>query len=172
MLNGIEAALWDLKGKLLGQPVHALLGGASTTGCRRYATGGPSNYPKDRLARKVDYYLSLGFRGFKVGAGSLITPEARPVHARAPAEAAEFEGDKARVHARARAAATWTDVRRPHGQQPTADVGPRDRPGGDDGAVEPFDLFFFEEPLHYTDPWGYAELCRATTPCRSPAASA
>jgi L-alanine-DL-glutamate epimerase-like enolase superfamily enzyme len=30
-------------------------------------------------------------------------------------------------------------------------------------AVEPFNLFFFEEPLHYTDPWGYAELCRATT---------
>jgi L-alanine-DL-glutamate epimerase-like enolase superfamily enzyme len=30
-------------------------------------------------------------------------------------------------------------------------------------ALEPFDLFFFEEPLHYTDPCGYAELCRATT---------
>ena len=28
VLNGIEAALWDLKGKLLDQPVHALLGGA------------------------------------------------------------------------------------------------------------------------------------------------
>ncbi len=26
VLNGIEAALWDLKGKQLGQPVHALLG--------------------------------------------------------------------------------------------------------------------------------------------------
>ena len=30
-------------------------------------------------------------------------------------------------------------------------------------AVEPYNLFFLEEPLHYTDPWGYAELCRATT---------
>ena len=30
-------------------------------------------------------------------------------------------------------------------------------------ALEPFNLFFLEEPLHYTDPWGYAELCRATT---------
>ncbi len=29
-------------------------------------------------------------------------------------------------------------------------------------AIEPYDLFFLEEPLHYTDPWGYAELCRAT----------
>jgi L-alanine-DL-glutamate epimerase-like enolase superfamily enzyme len=30
-------------------------------------------------------------------------------------------------------------------------------------ALEPFNLLFLEEPLHYTDPWGYAELCRATT---------
>ncbi len=29
-------------------------------------------------------------------------------------------------------------------------------------AVEPYNLFFFEEPLHYTDPWGYAELCKST----------
>ena len=31
VLTGIEAALWDLKGKLLGQPVHALLGGAKSS---------------------------------------------------------------------------------------------------------------------------------------------
>jgi L-alanine-DL-glutamate epimerase-like enolase superfamily enzyme len=30
-------------------------------------------------------------------------------------------------------------------------------------AVEPYNLLFFEEPLHYTDPWGYAELCRNTS---------
>lgn len=29
--------------------------------------------------------------------------------------------------------------------------------------MEPYDLFFFEEPLHYTDPWGYSELCHSTT---------
>jgi L-alanine-DL-glutamate epimerase-like enolase superfamily enzyme len=28
--------------------------------------------------------------------------------------------------------------------------------------VEPYDLFFLEEPLAYTDPWGYADLCRTT----------
>ena len=30
-------------------------------------------------------------------------------------------------------------------------------------ALEPFGLVFFEEPLHYTDPQGYAELCQKTT---------
>jgi len=29
-------------------------------------------------------------------------------------------------------------------------------------AIEPYDLLFFEEPLPYTDPRGYAELCRQT----------
>ena len=30
-------------------------------------------------------------------------------------------------------------------------------------ALEPFNLMFFEEPLHYNNPQGYAELCAATT---------
>ena len=27
-------------------------------------------------------------------------------------------------------------------------------------ALEPYDVFFLEEPLPYTDPWGYSELAR------------
>ena len=30
-------------------------------------------------------------------------------------------------------------------------------------ALESYDLMFFEEPLHYTDPWSYAELCKSTS---------
>ena len=70
VLSGIEAALWDLKGKMTGLPVYELLGGLKHEKLLCYATGGPSNYPKDRLAAKMDYYLSLGFRAFKLGAGS------------------------------------------------------------------------------------------------------
>src|SRR5579871_5109872 len=70
VINGIEAALWDLKGKATGLPVYELLGGRKHERLLCYATGGPSNYPLDRLAEKIDYYLSLGFRGFKVGTGS------------------------------------------------------------------------------------------------------
>src|SRR6516165_2381099 len=159
VLSGIEAALWDLKGKLLGQPVHALLGGAKHDRLPCYATGGPSNYPKERLARKIDHYFALGFRGIKVGAGSVSADGW--YMPKTPAEAAEFEGDKAsfmRAHAGKdlwimmdghmgnNTSATWTlDVARAVME-----------------AVEPYDLFFYEEPLHYTDPWGYAELCRAT----------
>jgi L-alanine-DL-glutamate epimerase-like enolase superfamily enzyme len=160
VLNGIEAALWDLKGKLLGLPVHALLGGAKHERLPCYATGGPSNYPKDRLAQKMDHYFSLGFRGLKVGTGSISADGwYMPKEAQ---EAADFEAEKfafMRSHAGAEAwlmidghmgnnhVATWTV------EVATAVA----------RALEPYNPFFFEEPLHYTDPWGYAELCKSTS---------
>lgn len=160
VLNGIEAALWDLKGKLVDQPVHALLGGAKFDRLPCYATGGPSNYPKDQLRQKMDYYLSLGFRGLKVGAGSR-TPDTRFV-GRTPSEAADFEADKftfMREH-------VGPDVRlmmdahmgNNHTFTWTLEIAIAVAT-----ALEPFDLFFLEEPLHYTDPWAYAELRRSTS---------
>ncbi len=159
VINGIEAALWDLKGKLLGQPVHALLGGAQHDRLPCYATGGPSNYPKERLARKIDHYFSLGFRGIKVGAGSVSADGW--YMPKTAAEAAEFEGDKAdflRAHA---GKDPWIMMDGHMGNN-TSTTWTLDVAKAVMGAVEPYDLFFYEEPLHYTDPWGYAELCRAT----------
>ncbi|MDB6169582.1 MAG: mandelate racemase/muconate lactonizing enzyme family protein [Verrucomicrobia bacterium] len=161
VLNGIEAALWDLKGKLLGQPVHALLGGRRHDRLPAYATGGPSNYPKDRLAAKIDHYLSLGFRGMKVGAGS-YSKDGGWYFPKETAEAADYEADKLAF------------MRSHMGKQPWLMMdGHMDNSPGTTWtvemakavarAVEPFDLFFLEEPLPYTDPWGYAELCRATS---------
>ena len=74
VLNGIEAALWDLKGKMYNLPVYELLGGHKHDKLLCYATGGPSNYPKDELAKKIDHYLSLGFKAFKLGAASSPPP--------------------------------------------------------------------------------------------------
>ncbi|MFH1085023.1 MAG: mandelate racemase/muconate lactonizing enzyme family protein [Chloroflexota bacterium] len=42
-LSGIDIALWDLKGKLLGQPVYRLLGGAQRQRIRVYANGWYTN---------------------------------------------------------------------------------------------------------------------------------
>jgi L-alanine-DL-glutamate epimerase-like enolase superfamily enzyme len=160
VLNGIEAALWDLKGKALDQPVHALLGGAKFDKLPCYATGGPSNYPKERLAKKMDYYLSLGFRGLKVGAGSR-TPENRFV-GKTPAEAADFEADKFAFMRQHVGRDVWLmmDAHMGNNQTFTWTV---EIAIAVAKALEPYDLFFLEEPLHYTDPWGYAQLCRATT---------
>jgi L-alanine-DL-glutamate epimerase-like enolase superfamily enzyme len=158
VITGIEAALWDLKGKLFDQPVHALLGGAKHAKLSCYATGGPATAPPERLKQKMDHYFSLGFRGLKVGAGSLSRKTGWYMPS-TPDEAANFEGQKAalmRAHAGHDAwlmidghmgnnhACTWT--------LETALAAMK--------AVEPANLLFFEEPLHYTDPSGYAALCQ------------
>src|SRR3954452_16308451 len=39
-LGALDLALWDIKGKALGLPIHELLGGAVRNHCECYATGG------------------------------------------------------------------------------------------------------------------------------------
>jgi L-rhamnonate dehydratase len=54
-ISGIDLALWDLKGKLSGQPVYSLLGGPQKKRIFCYATG-----------NDVDWYKELGFTAFKL----------------------------------------------------------------------------------------------------------
>ena len=48
-LGALDLALWDIKGKALGLPVHELLGGMARDYCECYATGGavPPGTPAD-----------------------------------------------------------------------------------------------------------------------------
>ena len=93
VLNGIEAALWDLRGKLENRPVFELLGGRHRESLPVYATGGPSNYPLDKLAGKVDFYRSLGFRAIKLAAGAFWADRGFEV-SNDPHQAADFEAQK------------------------------------------------------------------------------
>lgn len=160
VLTGIEAALWDLKGKMTGLPVYELLGGRKHEKLECYATGGPSNYPLDRLAAKMDYYLSLGFRGFKIGVGSYSLSQGSYL-APSPNEAADFEAQKlefVRAHV-GKEIKVMLDGHMGNNPVRTWDLATALAVVK---AVEPYNLFFFEEPLHYTNPWGYAELCKST----------
>src|SRR5436190_12232046 len=60
VLSGIDQALWDIKGKLLGVPVYELLGGPTRDHVRVYAHVG--NSPEAIKARKAE-----GFTAFKTG---------------------------------------------------------------------------------------------------------
>ena len=159
VINGIEAALWDLKGQHEGKPVYELLGGLQHESLPAYATGGPSKYPKERLAAKIDHYLALGFRGVKLGTGAL---DEEGFEQRLSAdEAAAFEADKL-AFVRDRYGAALTVCLDAHmGNRPEGagewDV---ETAAAVCQAVEPYDLFFFEEPLHYDNLDGYSELCR------------
>jgi L-alanine-DL-glutamate epimerase-like enolase superfamily enzyme len=159
VLSGIDAALWDLKGKMLGVPVYELLGGLKHDKLLGYATGGPSNYPQNRLAEKIDYYRSLGFTALKLGAGA-YSQETGWRLASQPAEAADFEANKlefVRTHAGSDLR-VMLDAHMDNTQEVTWDVRTALAVAK---AVTPYDLFFLEEPLPYTDPWGYAEIARA-----------
>jgi galactonate dehydratase len=160
VMTGIEAALWDLKGKMLGLPVYELLGGRKHEKLPGYATGGPSNYPQNRLAEKIDYYRTLGFSGLKIGVGS-YSPETGWKLTADPAEAADFEANKlefVRRHA-GPDLRVMLDAHMDNSPELTWDLKTALAVAK---AVEPYDLFFFEEPLPYTDPWGYAEIARST----------
>ena len=54
-ISALDLALWDLNGKILGKPVYDLLGGAAKDKMPCYCTG-----------NDVDWYLELGFNGFKL----------------------------------------------------------------------------------------------------------
>src|SRR5439155_1095206 len=138
-------------------------------GCRKHgalrddATGGPSNYPLERLASQIDFYLSLGFRGFKIGAGSHEETSDGPVDfvPASASQAADFEGRKAEFVRRHVGMDVWFCMDGHMGNNVvTWDLGVAQAVLR---AVEPYGLFFFEEPLPYTDPWSYAELCRSTS---------
>jgi len=162
VLFGIESALWDLKGKILGLPVYELLGGRCHDRLLAFATGGPSNYPEDHLRAKIDFYLGLGFRAFKVGVGYWDDERRAPVDPHTRSGTVEMEAGKAalmRKHV-GPDIAMLMDGHMGNPQRATWDV---ETAKAVLKALEPFDLFLFEEPLPYTDPWGYAELVRSTT---------
>lgn len=161
VLTGVEAALWDLCGKVRRRPVVDLLGGPRHTVLKCYATGGPSNYPREKLAQKVDYYLGLGFRGFKVGAGKFEDGRHDDGGA-SPDAIAAFEGDKAAFLRRHCGADVDILMDAHMGNSPTHAWGV-ETAAKVLRAVEPHNLFLFEEPLPYSDAAGYAELTKVSS---------
>ncbi|MBX2815161.1 MAG: hypothetical protein KTR24_04160, partial [Saprospiraceae bacterium] len=64
-ISAIDIALWDLKGKTLGEPVHRLLGGAKREAIVPYATGMYFSQVENlsqRLAEEASAYRDMGFK--------------------------------------------------------------------------------------------------------------
>ncbi len=162
VLAGIEAALWDLKGKQLGLPVYELLGGRCHDRLLAYATGGVSNWPPDRLKAKLDFYLGLGFRALKVGTGYFNAETRSAIAAPTPSAIVEMEAGKVTLM-RAHLGQDIAILMDGHMGNPLGAAWDLATARAVLKALEPFDLFFFEEPLPYSDPLGYGELKRATS---------
>jgi galactonate dehydratase len=137
-LSGLDQALWDLKGKVHGLPVHQLLGGAVRQRVQAYAwIGGdrPDDVGEAAAARRAQ-----GFAAVKMNATAeadwLARPDIDAVIARVTAAQAQGVAVGLDFHGR---------VHRPAAKQLAR-------------ALEPLNLMFIEEPLLSENPQGLAQL--------------
>ena len=78
-LSGIDIALWDIKGKHFGVPVHCLLGGPLRSEVQAYATGlyrRKSGDPLKYLAEEAAGYVADGFKAVKLKVGFGVEEDA------------------------------------------------------------------------------------------------
>ncbi|MBN1676165.1 MAG: mandelate racemase/muconate lactonizing enzyme family protein [Kiritimatiellae bacterium] len=141
-LSALDVALWDLKGKLLDQPVSVLLGGRKRESVRAYATGLYFRECADlpaALAAEAAAHRAAGFDAVKMKVGLGV------------------EHDHANVRAVREAlgpnAALMIDANHAFSGVEAADLARRAAPHG---------IAWFEEPLSPDDCDGYAELRRKT----------
>jgi L-alanine-DL-glutamate epimerase-like enolase superfamily enzyme len=67
-IAGVDIALWDLAGKLLGVPVYRLLGGPFRTRLPAYASGVPGETIADRVA-SAERFVADGYTAVKASIG-------------------------------------------------------------------------------------------------------
>jgi len=64
---GIDIALWDIRGKAMGKPIHQLLGGCYREKVPMYASiGGGAQMTPLEMAKRVEKAVNAGFRGIKI----------------------------------------------------------------------------------------------------------
>ncbi len=140
-ISGADLALWDLRGKALGQPLYELLGNGRRTSIRAYASYLFGSTPKEtgELARQA---VDLGLTAMKFGWGLF---------------GQDLTQDLAHVEAARRSAGDSRELMVDAGQafqvQPALERA---------GLLRQFDIGWLEEPLSQDDYRGYAQLCAAS----------
>jgi len=90
-LSGIDIALWDIKGKVLGKPVCELIGTPKRDKVRAYASMLMPNEPAE-VRERVSALREQGFTAVKLGWGPLGADPAKDVELAAAAVEAAGEG--------------------------------------------------------------------------------
>jgi L-alanine-DL-glutamate epimerase-like enolase superfamily enzyme len=67
-ISALDIALWDLRGKRLGQPLWQMAGGAGNH-CKAYCGGIDLGFPLPKLLDSIQGYLDRGFNGVKIKIG-------------------------------------------------------------------------------------------------------
>ena len=84
-ISAVDIALWDIKGKHLGQPVWRLLGGYSAT-VPAYITFGLLEYSREQLVEAAKQFIAQGHDKLKI----LVPSTAPKIRPRMPRECVQF----------------------------------------------------------------------------------
>jgi D-galactarolactone cycloisomerase len=147
-LSGVDIALWDLKGKLVGESVATLLGGRRRDDVRAYATG--HFWPdvdefadvRDAVVAEAEAHVAAGFDALKnkIGLERLFPGLGRKEDVELVRAIREAVGEDVRL---------MTDANHAYDVADAAWVGRR---------LDDLDVHFFEEPVVPRDKRGYARL--------------
>jgi len=141
-LSAVDIACWDLKGKALGQSVCALLGGLRER-VATYASGALMRpHPVDYLAKAGPRLKEMGFRQMKMQCGSEPTVAASIERVRVMRESIGPDVD------------LMCDINQLWSVNHAIEVGRR---------IEPFHLFWLEDPTTHDDYPGLARIADALT---------
>jgi L-alanine-DL-glutamate epimerase-like enolase superfamily enzyme len=155
-ISGIDIALWDLRGKMAGMPVWQLLGGYRRR-VPAYATGGFYAEGKNvrELVAEMETYVAAGFRAvkMKVGRNSGIEMSALRASAQRGVAEVSLAQDLERVAAVRKA--IGPDIRLMVDANGAWDVATAVKIGR---ALEPYDIYWYEEPVWPDDVAGSAEV--------------
>ena len=136
-IGAVDIALWDLRGLREQKPLYALLGGESRA-IPAYGSGVDLPKPLPELLKQVESFMDRGLPGVKVKLGR---PEPREDEERVAAVRRLIGPD---IDLMVDANMTWTaDVALERGRR-----------------LEPFDLYWYEEPTIPEDVAGHARLAR------------
>lgn len=141
-ISGIDIALWDILGKVTGQPISRLLGGRHRQSIRPY--GSVLMDQPERLRTALEDGLKRGFRAFKIGWG----PFGR-VNDRTDEEIVRAARETVGTDVELMVDAGGSDAFWPHGYKwalRTAKM------------LANYDVVWFEEPLRPDDFEGYVRL--------------
>jgi len=146
-MAGVDLALWDIKGKALGEPVYRLLGGGYRTKLRVYASNMFQETP-EATAERAQAARDAGFTAVKFGWEPFgEDPERDCAYLEAIRRA--IGEDMELMLDVGQAWDAWTTLERAR-------------------LFEPYDLFWIEEPLHPDDLDGYAVV---SAECETPIAA-
>jgi len=142
-ISAIDIALWDLKGKILNQPVAVLLGGIKNPVIQPYATGLYFARVDDLTQKLVDEaidYKNQGFRLIKMKVGHGIKVDIKHIKAVREAVGSEMK--------------LMIDANHAYSYKEAIELALK---------IEKFNITWFEEPVSPEDYDGYRRLREKTT---------